>query len=68
MGQYLWMCVYACYNRCHDSAVKGSGAKYLLSAICWLIGDHLLLRDFSLWALWANIYDYMFTTSFIREG
>jgi hypothetical protein len=31
---FMNVCVYACYNRCHDSAVKGFGAKYLLSAIC----------------------------------
>jgi hypothetical protein len=34
-----------CYNRCHGNAVKGFLALCLLS-ICWLDGDHMLLRVF----------------------
>jgi hypothetical protein len=34
-----------CNNRCHGNAVKAFWALCLLS-ICWLVGDHLLFRDF----------------------
>jgi hypothetical protein len=40
----IYECV-CCYNHCHGNAVKGFEALFHLS-VCWLLGDHLLLRDF----------------------
>jgi hypothetical protein len=34
-----------CNNRCHGNVLKGLWALCLLS-ICWLVGGHLLSRDF----------------------
>jgi hypothetical protein len=43
----IYECV-CCFNHCHGNAVKGFEALFHLS-VCWLLGDHLLLRDFEMY-------------------
>jgi hypothetical protein len=38
-------------NRCHGNTIKGFWALRLLSVMCWLVGDNLLLSCFGLYGL-----------------